>query len=120
MESSFEIFLAIIITVVMLVANAIKAANKQQAKQQPKVVQGQRQVRQFSQIRLNIPEYEGVSAVKTKPRRTTKPASEPVVPTPTTTPRRVLSPRQRALRNHIIMGEILMPKFKQPHEITNN
>ena len=118
MESSFEFFLAIIIIVVGLVANAAKAAKKRQEEDEMFQLPELQHLEVPEPVYTFTPTNEGISVSKKKPHQRKKPVAEhPVAAPATPTPRRVLTPRQRALRNQIIMGEILQPKFKQPHEI---
>lgn len=117
MESSFEFFLAIIIIVVGLVANAAKAAKKRQEEDEMFQLPELQHLEVPEPVYTFTPTNEGISVTKKKPHQRKKSVPEPTATTPTPTPRRVLTPRQRALRNQIIMGEILQPKFKQPHEI---
>lgn len=117
MESSFEFFLAIIIIVVGLVANAAKAAKKRQEEDEMFQLPELQHLEVPEPVYTFTPDNEGVSVTNKEPHQRKKSVPEPTATTPTPTPRRVLTPRQRALRNQIIMGEILQPKFKQPHEI---
>ena len=117
MESSFEFFLAIIIIVVGLVANAAKAAKKRQEEDEMFQLPELQHLEVPEPVYTFTPDNEGVSITKKPHQRKKSVAEQPVAAPATPTPRRVLTPRQRALRNQIIMGEILQPKFKQPHEI---
>ncbi|MGM9860130.1 MAG: hypothetical protein ACI31C_05165 [Muribaculaceae bacterium] len=100
-----------------LVSSAAKEAKKRQKEDEMFQIPELQRLEVPEPVYTFTPANEGISVTKKKPRQRKKSVTEPTATTPAPTTRQVLSPRQRALRNQIIMGEILQPKFKQPHEI---